>query len=116
MALSVRKIMDTSRRKFFGIGAAVAAAVAVPTGAVAVDKAVEEAVGPIMFEHVCDGGKSRWNPEDLAEYEKAFPGRKWGCGTRFRWYFGVPPVCPKCGWLYESRLEDLTSGVYKRIS
>ena len=59
--------MDQSRRKFFGIGAAVAAAAAIPAGAVEVDKAIDEAVGPIMYEHVCDGGKSRYTPEEIAE-------------------------------------------------
>ena len=106
--------MDQSRRKFFGIGAAVAAAAAIPAGAVEVDKAIDEAVGPIMYEHVCDGGKSRYTPEEIAEVESYRP-RQWGCGTRFRWYFGVPPHCPKCGWAYDSTLKVLNSGIYKRI-
>lgn len=107
--------MDQSRRKFFGIGAAAVAAAAIPTGAVAVDKTVDEAIGPIILEHVCDGGKSHYTPKEVAEFESYGP-RQWGCGTRFRWYFGVPPYCPKCGRAYEMTLAVLESGVYKRVS
>jgi hypothetical protein len=107
--------LDQSRRKFFGIGAAAVAAAAIPTGAVAGDKTVDEAIGPIILEHVCDGGKSHYTPKEVAEFESYGP-RQWGCGTRFRWYFGVPPYCPKCGRAYEMTLAVLESGVYKRVS
>ena len=113
--------MDKSRRNFFSVGAAAVAAAAIPSGAVAVDKTIDEAVGPIMLEHVCDRG---WNtaPQEYREYWEAEERRAGapqilkGCGTRFRWFFGVPPICPNCGWMYELTLEILRSGRYKRIS
>jgi len=75
--------MDEPRRRFFSVGAAAAAALAIPAGAVAVE-VTDKAVGPIMYEHVCDGGRSRYSPEDLKWAEEH--GRtQWGCGTRFRW-------------------------------
>ena len=42
--------MDQSRRKFFGIGVAVAAASAIPVGAIVAEKAADEVVGPILLE------------------------------------------------------------------
>jgi hypothetical protein len=108
--------MDESRRKFFNIGAVAIAAAAIPFGAIEINKTDDEAIGPIMYEHVCDHGKSGWNPKDLTEYEKEHPGRVWGCGTRFRWYFGVPPFCPKCGWAYEMTIKAISEGRYKLVS
>jgi anaerobic selenocysteine-containing dehydrogenase len=107
--------MDQSRRKFFGIGAAVAAAAAIPAGAIVAKKASDEAVGPMMFEHVCDHGASRYTPEYVNESQKDAPWRYRGCGTRFRWWFGVPPICPSCGWHYILTLEDIKTHFYKRV-
>ncbi len=106
--------MDTSRRKFFGIGAAaVTAAVALP--AVAVEKPAEEAVGPMMFEHTCDGGASRITPQEVAEAQKECPWMFRGCGTKFRWWMGTVAMCPNCGYHYPLSLEDIKNNFYKRI-
>ena len=59
--------MKTSRRNFFGFGAAIAAAAAVPE--IADAKPAEEAVGPMMFEHTCDRGKSRLDAEQLKDHD-----------------------------------------------
>lgn len=108
--------MDESRRKFFGIGAAVAASLAIPAAAVAVDKTASEAVGPIMFEHTCDGGSSRYTPAEIAEMKESWPTRYVGCGTKFRWYFGTASMCPNCGFHYLVTIEDVKNNFYRRVS
>ena len=105
--------MKTSRRNFFGFGAAIAAAAAVPE--IADAKPAEEAVGPMMFEHTCDGGASRMKPEEVAEAQKEYPWLYRGCGTKFRWWFGYHAVCPNCGYHYLQTMDDVKSGFYKRI-
>ena len=107
--------MDQSRRKFFGIGAAVAAAAAIPAGAIVAEKAAGEAVGPMMFEYVCDHGASRCTPEYIAEVQKESPWMYRGCGTRFRWWFGSMPICPTCGYCYQLTIEDIKNHFYKRV-
>ncbi len=108
--------MDTSRRKFFGIGAATLVVSAATSSAAAVgDSAEKEAIEPILLEHVCDEGKSRYSPEYI-KWREENTSRQWGCGARFRWYFGVPPICPNCGWQYELTLDMLKAGFYKRIT
>jgi hypothetical protein len=107
--------VDQSRRKFFGIGAAVAAAAAIPVGAIVTEKAAGEAVGPMMFEHVCDHGASRLTPEEVAEAQKEYTGAYRGCGTRFRWWFGTNAICPNCGWHYLLTIEDIKNHFYKRV-
>jgi len=97
-----------SRRGLFGLLPALAT-----LAAPAISESSDPA-GPIMYEHVCDAGRSRYTPEEIKWAEEN--GRTyWGCGTRFRWYFGVPPYCPKCGWLYEMTIKVLESGIYRRI-
>lgn len=105
--------MDVSRRKLFGIGAAIAAAAAVPE--IADAKPAEEAVGPMIFEHTCDRGRSRHTEEEAKEIQKDAPWALVGCGTRFRWYWGTQAICPTCGWTYLLSLEDIKTGFYKRI-
>lgn len=107
--------MELSRRKVLSLGAVAAAFAAIPVAATIADNPKEKAVGPILLEHVCDGDKSRYTPEEIQEMGKDYPGRHWGCGTRFRWYLGVPPVCPNCGWRYLLSLEDLKNGTYKTV-
>ena len=107
--------MNQSRRKFFGIGAAVAATAAIPAGAIVAEKAAGEAVGPMMFESVCDGGASRLTPEQVAEIQKEAPWMYRGCGTRFRWWWGTAAMCPICGYQYLVTLEDIKNHFYKRV-
>jgi hypothetical protein len=111
--------MDQSRRKFFGIGAAFAAAAAVPV--IATAEPAKEAVGPILLERICDGGRSEMTAEEIKEWEACMReyGRdlsnRWfpGCGTRFQWYLsGGYPMCPNCGRAYQMTLEMLKSGKY----
>jgi hypothetical protein len=104
--------MDVSRRKLFGIGAAFAAAAAVPEIA---DAKPAEPVGPMMFEHTCDGGASRLTLKEVREVQKEAPWMYRGCGTTFRWYFGTLAMCPNCGYAYCVELKDIKSGFYKRI-
>jgi hypothetical protein len=107
--------MDQSRRKFFGIFAAASAVAAIPAGAVVAEKAADEAVGPMMFEHTCDGGASRLTPQRVAEVQKDYPWTYRGCGTKFRWYFGTTAICPNCGYHYLLTIEDVKSNFYKRV-
>ena len=106
--------MNPSRRKFFGIGAAAVAAAAVPAG-VSAEKPESASIGPMMFEHTCDGGASRHTPEEVAEVQKDYPWMYRGCGTRFRWWWGTPALCPNCGYAYQVNLEDIKTNFYKRI-
>jgi hypothetical protein len=100
----------TTRRKFLGLGAAVAAAVGMP---VAAEIKSPETVGPILLERVCDFNKSSYTAEGIREMEAArYPGWTWGCGTKFQWYFGSMCVCPNCGYHYLLTLEMLKSGKY----
>ena len=109
--------MDQSRRKFFGMGAALAAMSGIPVGAqLAVKEKKEEAIKPILLEHVCDCGASRVTAEEIAEARVYYPWAYIGCGTRFQWYWGTNPMCPTCGFVYNVTLDDLKSGFYKRIS
>jgi hypothetical protein len=108
--------MDTSRRRFFGLGTAALAVAAVPVAAVEISKPSDDAVGPILLEHVCDAGSSRYTTKEIAEMKKDWPERYLGCGTKFRWYFGMMPICPNCGFHYQLTLEDIKTGFYKRIS
>ena len=105
--------MDVSRRKLFGIGAAFAAAAAVPE--IAEAKPAEEAIGPMMFEHTCDGGASRNTPEYNKEIQREYPWMYRGCGAKFRWYFGTQAICPYCGYTYLVTIEDVKTGFYKRV-
>ena len=105
--------MNLSRRKLFGIGTAVAAAAAVPE--IADAKPPSEAVGPMMFEHTCDGGKSRYTHQQVSDWEKECPWKTWGCGTTFRFWWGMPAHCPNCGYAYMVTIEDVKAGFYRRI-
>jgi hypothetical protein len=100
--------MKLTRRRLFGILPAAGVVAALP------DKATADPVRPIILEHVCDGGKSRYTPEEfiVARTFRSF----WGCGTRFQWHWGVNPYCPKCGWAYLCTVDDLKSSVYRRVS
>jgi len=89
------------------------AAAAIP--AVAAEKPADEAVGPMMFEHTCDRGASRLTPEEVTEIQKEAPWMYRGCGTRFRWWFGMPVICPNCGWHYVFTIEDVKTNFYKRV-
>lgn len=51
----------------------------------------EDAVGPVILERTC-------------EFEE------YGCGTKFRWFLGMPPICPKCGKQYTYTIEMLEKG------
>lgn len=111
--------MDQSRRKFFGIGAAVATAAAIP--AIAIEKKAKESVGPILLERTCDGGRSEMTAEDIQRWEAdlrdhykgEIPAWFPGCGTKFQWYLsGGYPMCPNCGRAYLMTLEMLKSGKY----
>jgi hypothetical protein len=97
-----------TRRTLFSLFPALGA-LAVPVVAKADDP--EPAIQPIILEHTCDGGKSRYTSEEIREIESYGP-RQWGCGTTFRWHFGVNPYCPNCGWAYEWTIPLLKRGVY----
>lgn len=99
--------MKTSRRNFFGIVAAIAAAAAVPE----IADAKPKTVGPSLYEFTCNGGKHLYTPEEIQDR----PGRIWGCGTTFRWWFGLPIYCPKCGYAYEATIKAYEDGRYKLI-
>ena len=105
--------MDLSRRKLFCIGAVFAAAAAVPE--IADAKPTEELVKPIILEHVCDGGRSRMSEEDVKKAQAEAPWMFRGCGTRFQWHWGHYGCYPNCGYCYCCTLDDLKTGVYKRI-
>jgi hypothetical protein len=114
-------MMDQSRRKFFGIGVAVAAAAAVP--AIAEAKPTK-AVSPILLERICDADRHKMTAEEIENFDalitechgpdalRLYP--LWpGCGTKFQWYFGGGyPYCPNCGRAYQMTLEMLKSGKY----
>lgn len=108
--------MNQSRRRFFGLFPALAAATAIPNIAAVETKQADDAVGPIMFEHICDNGSSRYTTEELEEFKRTYPERYSGCGTRFRWYFGTMAICPNCGIAYSVSLDDAKKGFYKRVS
>ena len=98
-----------NRRNFlhgFGVGAAVSA---LPVTNFAVTRK-NDVVGPVMLERVCDREKSKYSAEEWQEIVKlrGFT----GCGTRFRWYLGVPCMCPHCGWMYQYTHEDLKKKLY----
>ena len=101
-----------NRRKFlrfFGIGAATAIPIASYAKLI---PASEKAAGPTVLERVCDGGKSEMSAEEWAQWEKEFPNRYNGCGTRFRWYLGTPCFCPNCGRHYIYTQEHLKKKVF----
>jgi len=112
--------VDQSRRKFFGIGAAVAAASAIPAGAMVAEKSAREAVGPILLERTCDNGRGEMTAENVAAMDRSLieeygevPAWHRGCGIKFQWYLnGGYPMCPNCGRAYQMTLEMLKSGKY----
>lgn len=97
-----------TRRGLFGLLPALGV-VAIPATA-----KPEPTIQPIILEHTCDAGKSRYTPDDVREVE-AYGRTYWGCGTTFQWHFGVSPYCPKCGWAYESQIELLRTGIYRVV-
>ena len=97
-----------TRRGLFGLLPALGVA-AIPSSASA-----EPAIQPIILEHTCDAGKSRYSPDGVRE-AKAHGRTYWGCGTTFQWYFGVSPYCPKCGYPYDAHLELLRTGIYRVV-
>ena len=100
----------TTRRRFIGLGAAVAATVGMPATAVE----PRDVVGPILLERVCDYNKPSYTTEGVREMEAAhYPGWRWGCGTKFQWFFGMMCICPNCGYHYLMTLEMLKSGKYR---
>lgn len=63
-------------------------------------------IGPVLLERVCDLGKPLLTVEEVAaryQGERA----NWGCGARFRWYFGMSCICPGCGYTYQYTSEML---------
>jgi hypothetical protein len=70
----------------------------------------DDVIGPVVLERVCDCGKSQMSAEDW----KIRVENHWdnGCGTRFRWYLGVPCVCPRCGYSYAYTLGDLEKKLF----
>lgn len=81
------------------LGFGAAALVLVGAVAVAEEKKKSDVVAPILMERVCDGGELECDPRDWAEWEsrrEASGIPKYWCGTRFQWYYGPNPVCPKC--------------------
>lgn len=109
--------MQISRRRVMGILGAVLAP-SVPVAAAQMLPPTK-AVGPILLERVCDYGKSELSYGDICcierDWMEAHPGagrKLWGCGTRFRWYFGSFCYCPYCGHQYIFTLEMLKSGKY----
>lgn len=113
--------MKLSRRNFFGLGALATAAGLVPAAELMANSS-EPAIGPILLERVCDGGRSEMAAEDIKKWEMDlqelhgdvlkhhphFP----GCGTKFQWYFGSYGCCPNCGRAYLMTLEMLKSNKY----
>ena len=69
----------------------------------------DTAIGPVVLERTCDGGKNNYTAEEIAERDKRLKiyDQRWGCGTRFRWYLGTVCVCPKCGAQYVYDCEML---------
>jgi hypothetical protein len=86
-----------TRRNLFKLFPAIGA-LAVPAAAIA-----EPEVEPIIFEHTCDGGRSGLSEEKRKRWDSPYCYN--GCGTTFRWHFGVSPICPKCGWAYSMKLS-----------
>jgi hypothetical protein len=70
----------------------------------------DDVIGPVVLERVCDCGKSQMSAEDW----KIQVENHWnhGCGTRFRWYLGVPCFCPHCGWAYSYTNDDLRKKLF----
>lgn len=68
------------------------------------------AIGPILLERCCDGGKGDMTEE---EWAKVIAARMLegapihGCGTRFQWWWGSGCVCPTCGRTWVVLLENL---------
>ena len=91
--------------RWFGIGTA-AAAIPVTSYAVAKKKR-DDAIGPVLLERVCDGGKSKVTAEEWERWNRERPDRFRGCGTRFRWYLGMTCVCPGCGTQFLYTVDDL---------
>ena len=104
-----------SRRSLFGFLPGLAA-LAVPEVAAA-EKPEDklDQARPIILEHVCDHGASRYDPKELAEIQKEAPWIGVGCGTRFQWHWGTASICPNCGYHYLVTLEDLKNNFYKRV-
>jgi len=104
--------MTLTRRGLFGLLPALGA-LAVPTASSA-QPATDTDSGPILLEYTCDWGKSLYTPAQVLEAEAA--GRtNWGCGTKFQWYFGINPHCPKCGYCYLGDLAMIKRGVYRVV-
>jgi hypothetical protein len=63
-------------------------------------------IGPVLLERVCDHDKPLLTVEEVAERYRGGPAN-WGCGVRFRWYFGMQCICPGCSYQYMYNIEML---------
>ena len=63
-------------------------------------------IGPILLERVCDFEKPMLTVEEVSARYQGGPAN-WGCGIRFRWYFGMQCICPGCGHTYQYIMEML---------
>lgn len=116
--------MSLTRRSLFGwlpgLAATAVAATTAPLTIPSADSASGDDLRPLLLEHTCDWGRNRYTAEQVAESEADYlqatgAPRYWGCGTTFRWYFGVQPYCPKCGYCYETTIEVLRAGAYRIV-
>ena len=102
-----------NRRSFlarFGFGAAAAS---VPAGCYAAAQMPAKAVAPVLLERECDNNKKSYTAAEIADIEREMPYWRWGCGTRFQWYWGSTCCCPNCGYLYIYTMEMLKAGKYR---
>ena len=66
-------------------------------------------VGPILCERYCDSGRELLKPSEMAAiYKGEVHSSTLGCGTKFRWYFGMMATCPKCGRHYDTPFSEAT--------
>jgi hypothetical protein len=89
-----------NRRELLGKLGLSAVAVIPAAAFASTDTTTKNAVGPVLLERVCDGGKSTMSTEDWQQLERDCPNRYKGCGTKFRWYLGTYVTCPGCGRVF----------------
>lgn len=69
-----------------------------------------QVIGPILLQRTCDAGQQEF-PEDhadkIARRLKGEPAGYFGCGTIFRWWWGMQCLCPGCGVLYQTKITDI---------
>lgn len=101
-----------NRRNFLQSMAIGTLAVGAPAASCATKTTMHsDVIGPILLERVCDHEKSRMSAAEWKEFAAQYPGHL-GCGTRFRWYWGLVCICPNCGWTYLYTLNDLKNKVF----